>query len=101
MKVYWENVWYGRKKHYKMLCLETKNNTWGLLKVRAKVNETNSSLAVQCYAGEKCDFRHTSLCGSCEHNQGPEEIKSLYRPAKNTPTSIGGGSMSQGKMRRH
>ena len=80
MRIYWDNIWYGGKEHYRTLYLETKNNNWCLLKVKAKLNETNSSLMVRCYASEKCGLRRTCICDTCEYNHGAEEEKSFYRP---------------------
>lgn len=34
MKLYWDYIWLGEDEHYKVLCLETKNNDWELFKIK-------------------------------------------------------------------
>lgn len=40
-----------------------------------KINEANSSMAVQCYAKEKCSLRYTIFCDTCKHNRVGRNIK--------------------------
>ena len=43
-----------------------------------KINQTNSSMAVQCDAKEKCCMRHTISCETCKHNRGSQKDKNCY-----------------------
>ena len=44
------------------------------------VNQTNSSLGVQCVAPDKCGLRHTTSCDKCKYNIGKYEDKIFYEP---------------------
>lgn len=44
------------------------------------VNQTNSSMGVQCVAPDKCYMRHTALCKGCKNNIGEYEDKDFYEP---------------------
>lgn len=44
------------------------------------VNQTNSSMGVQCVAPDKCQMRHTTLCKGCKNNIGKHEDKDFYEP---------------------
>lgn len=44
------------------------------------VNQTNSSMGIQCVAPDKCRFRHTTTCDSCKNNIGKYEGKDFYEP---------------------
>ena len=46
------------------------------------INETNSSMMVQCIYRDDCSSRHTQLCKNCKYNKGSEEKKSYYKPKK-------------------
>lgn len=43
------------------------------------VNQTNSSMGVQCVSPEKCRLRHTTSCDNCKNNIGQHEDKSFYK----------------------
>lgn len=45
-----------------------------------KINQDNSSMAVQCDAKEKCSLRHTTSCDACKHNRGAKKDKNCYVP---------------------
>ncbi len=45
-----------------------------------KINQDNSSMAVQCDAKEKCCLRHTTSCETCKHNRGEKKDKNCYMP---------------------
>lgn len=45
-----------------------------------KINEANSSMAVQCYTKEKCSLRYTIFCDTCKHNRGRKKDKNCYVP---------------------
>lgn len=47
------------------------------------INKSNSSMAVQCIAPEKCSLRHTTKCDNCKNNIGKYEEKNSYEPILN------------------
>ena len=51
-----------------------------LKKMFRTVNQTNSSMGVQCVAPEKCRLRHTTSCDNCKNNIGKYEDESFYEP---------------------
>ncbi len=52
----------------------------GIKKTFQTVNQTNSSLSVQCVVSEKCGLRHTTLCDGCKNNIGAYKDKIFYEP---------------------
>lgn len=59
----------GRKIYVKKIkeCLRT-------------VNQTNSSMGVQCVAPDKCRLRHTTSCDNYKNNIGKYKDKNFYEP---------------------
>ena len=53
---------------------------WRIYMFCKKINQSNSSMMVQCDAKEKCEMRHTTLCRSCKHNRGKQKDKNCYEP---------------------
>lgn len=49
-----------------------------MLRFKKKINQKNSSMAVQCISKEECDMRHTELCKSCKKNIGEKILKNCY-----------------------
>lgn len=47
-----------------------------------KVNPTNSSMMVQCYATHPCEVRHTQFCKTCKHNRGEKKDRNCYKQRK-------------------
>ena len=41
-------------------------------------NIHNSTLDVQCNAKEKCDWRFSAMCNTCQHNCGMKKDKNSY-----------------------
>lgn len=41
-------------------------------------NIHNSMLGVQCNSKEKCDWRFSSMCDTCQHNCGMKKDKNSY-----------------------
>ena len=50
------------------------------MKLFNKINESNSSMRVQCNSNEKCCLRHTTSCDTCKHNRGEKRDKNCYEP---------------------
>lgn len=44
------------------------------------INQTNSSLGIQCVAPDKCRSRHTPICNNCKNNIGEYKDKDFYEP---------------------
>lgn len=42
------------------------------------INETNSSMMVQCDAKGVCEWRHSSMCEHCKHNCGVKKDKNYF-----------------------
>ena len=41
-------------------------------------NRHNSTLGVQCNSKEKCDWRFSAMCNTCQHNCGMKKDKNSY-----------------------
>ena len=41
-------------------------------------NRYNSTLGVQCNSKEKCDWRFSAMCNTCQHNCGMKKDKNSY-----------------------
>ena len=41
-------------------------------------NRHNSTLGVQCNSKEKCDWRFSVMCNTCQHNCGMKKDKNSY-----------------------
>ena len=41
-------------------------------------NIHNSTLDVQCNSKEKCDWRFSAMCNTCQHNCGMKKDKNSY-----------------------
>ena len=47
-------------------------------KNKEEYNIHNSTLGVQCNSKEKCDWRFSAMCNTCQHNCGIKKDKNSY-----------------------